>query len=78
MEWVEQAEIRGEFCIVLEGSNEAENESSEVPYWEALTIEQHVNHIMEEKQCTSKEAIKEVAIQRGLSKRDVYQSYHVE
>ena len=26
VEWVEQAEIRGEFCIVLEGSNEAENE----------------------------------------------------
>ena len=43
-----------------------------------LTLEEHVDHIMEEKQCTSKEAIKEVAIQRGLSKREVYQNYHVE
>ena len=43
-----------------------------------LTIEQHVNNIMEEKQCTSKEAIKEVAIQRGLSKERCISKYHVE
>lgn len=75
--WVEQAEIRGEFCIVLEGSSEEYNEQLEAPWWEHLSIEQHVDSIMTEKQCTSKEAIKEVAIQRGLSKRDVYQTYHI-
>lgn len=75
--WVEQNEIRGEFCIVLNGSDGALDEI-ETAWWEKLNIEEHVNSIIEEKQCTSKEAIKEVAIQRGLPKREVYQNYHVE
>jgi 16S rRNA (cytidine1402-2'-O)-methyltransferase len=75
--WVEQSEIRGEFCIVLEGTSEAQVDDLESPWWEQLSIEEHVNNIIEEKQCTSKEAIKEVAIQRGLSKREIYQNYHV-
>ncbi|QUG39889.1 16S rRNA (cytidine(1402)-2'-O)-methyltransferase [Psychrobacillus sp. INOP01] len=77
VEWVEQAEIRGEFCIVLEGNEDAV-EIEETPWWSKLTLEEHVDQLIEEKNCTSKEAIKEVAIQRGLSKREVYQNYHVE
>ncbi|MFJ8066778.1 16S rRNA (cytidine(1402)-2'-O)-methyltransferase [Psychrobacillus sp. NPDC096426] len=76
--WVEQNEIRGEFCIVLNGNDEAPLDELDAPWWEKLSIEEHVNNIIEEKQCTTKEAIKEVAIQRGLPKRDVYQNYHVE
>lgn len=75
--WAEQNEIRGEFCIVLAGNEEEQKDGSETSWWEKLSIEEHVNSIIEEKQCTSKDAIKEVAIQRGLSKRDVYQNYHV-
>ena len=75
---MEQAEIRGEFCIVLEGNEDAVESNEETPWWSELTLEEHVDHLIEEKQCTSKEAIKEVAIQRGLSKREVYQNYHVE
>lgn len=78
VEWVEQAEIRGEFCIVLEGNEDAVESNEETPWWSELTLEEHVDHLIEEKQCTAKEAIKEVAIQRGLSKREVYQNYHVE
>lgn len=77
VEWAEQSEIRGEFCIVIEGNSEVEKEQDGKAWWNDLSIEQHVNHIIEERQCNSKEAIKEVAIQRGLSKRDVYQNYHV-
>lgn len=78
VEWVEQAEIRGEFCIVLEGNEEAVEISEEQSWWSELTLEEHVDQLIKEKQCTSKEAIKEVATQRGLSKREVYQNYHVE
>lgn len=76
--WVEQNEIRGEFCIVLNGNNEAPLDESDAPWWQELSIEEHVDNIIEEKQFTTKEAIKEVAIQRGLPKRDVYQTYHIE
>lgn len=75
--WAEQAEIRGEFCLVIEGAGEDQLEEETV-WWESLSIEEHVNQIMDQKQCTSKEAIKEVAIQRGLSKREIYQAYHIE
>ena len=76
LEWAESNEIRGEFCIVLEG-NDTEEVLEEKAWWINLSIEEHVEHLMNEKQLKSKEAIKEVAIQRGLSKREVYQSYHV-
>ncbi|MBD7946281.1 MULTISPECIES: 16S rRNA (cytidine(1402)-2'-O)-methyltransferase [Psychrobacillus] len=76
LEWAESNEIRGEFCIVLEG-NDTEEVLEEEAWWINLSIEEHVEHLMNEKQLKSKEAIKEVAIQRGLSKREVYQSYHV-
>ena len=78
VDWVEQAEIRGEFCIVLEGNEKASETEDEIQWWADLTLEEHVNQLIAEKQYTSKEAIKEVAIQRGLSKREVYQNYHVE
>ncbi|MEK4484024.1 16S rRNA (cytidine(1402)-2'-O)-methyltransferase [Psychrobacillus sp. FSL H8-0484] len=77
VEWVEQSEIRGEFCIVIEGSHEEVVELEDKPWWADLSIEQHVDRIIEDKQYHSKDAIKEVAIERGLSKRDVYQNYHV-
>jgi 16S rRNA (cytidine1402-2'-O)-methyltransferase len=41
-----------------------------------MTLEEHVNYIIEETKVNSKDAIKEVAKLRGLPKRDVYQAYH--
>lgn len=76
IEWASTNEIRGEFCVVVEGNTSGEIEEDN--YWTDLTLEQHVNYIIEETQVSSKEAIKEVAKLRGLSKRDVYNDYHRE
>jgi 16S rRNA (cytidine1402-2'-O)-methyltransferase len=76
-EWARQDEIRGEFCIIIEGSNE-EQTDEETGWWEHLSIEEHVDHYIAEKSIPSKEAIKHVAIDRGLNKRDVYQAYHID
>lgn len=76
IDWANEHEIRGEFCIVLEGNANAPEENEEDQYWENMTLEEHVNYIIEETQVNSKEAIKEVAKLRGLPKRDVYQAYH--
>src|SRR5690606_16467309 len=73
--WAEENEIRGEFCLVLEGNADPEPLES-VKWWESLSIEEHVDQLMETKNLTSKEAIKEAAIERQLSKREVYQAYH--
>ncbi|MFP3324716.1 16S rRNA (cytidine(1402)-2'-O)-methyltransferase [Planococcus sp. SIMBA_160] len=73
--WAESSEIRGEFCLVVEG-NSAPDELEMDEWWKELTYEQHVTQLMEQKQISSKEAIKEVAKARGLPKRDVYEAFH--
>lgn len=74
--WTQENEIRGEFCIVLEGNTSDDVEEDGEVYWTNLSLEEHVNYIIEESQISSKDAIKEVAKLRNLSKRDVYQAYH--
>lgn len=76
LEWSNQDEIRGEFCIIVEGANEQQNEE-EISWWEPLSIEEHVNHYVNSKNISSKDAIKQTAKDRGLNKREVYQAYHI-
>jgi len=76
IEWSQTEEIRGEFCIVLEGNREVEVEDSEEAYWHTLSIIEHVDYILQQNDISSKEAIKEVAKERQLAKRDVYNEYH--
>ena len=75
LEWAEQNEIRGEFCVLLEGNmNPPQEESTES--WDNLSLKEHVEQLLDEGDFTSKQAIKEVAIIRNISKRDVYAAYH--
>lgn len=74
--WSQQNEIRGEFCIVLEGSSVSDTLEEEDAFWANFTLAQHVDYLIEENQFVSKDAIKEVAKVRSLPKREVYQAYH--
>ncbi|MDQ1143354.1 16S rRNA (cytidine1402-2'-O)-methyltransferase [Bacillus sp. SORGH_AS 510] len=76
IEWAHNDEIRGEFCIIVEGTNEEVEEGTS--WWEDLSIEEHVNHYMSVENVSSKDAIKQTAKDRGLNKREVYQAYHIE
>lgn len=75
MAWSERETIRGEFCIVLEGGDGKIDEAE--AWWETLSIQEHVQAIIDERNIRSKQAIAEVAEVRKISKRDVYQAYHV-
>lgn len=75
VEWADSHEVRGEFCIVIEG-NAAPDVIETTNWWEDLSVEEHVEEVMEREQLSSKDAIKKVATDRKLSKRDVYQAYH--
>ena len=63
-------ELKGEMVIVVEGSKE----QPEGIIFEQ-SIEEHVNEFIE-KGMSTKDAIKEVAKQRGVSKNLIYQEYH--
>ncbi|WP_053368662.1 16S rRNA (cytidine(1402)-2'-O)-methyltransferase [Bacillus sp. FJAT-27245] len=76
IDWCKNGEIRGEFCLVLEGAKDVASE--ELPWWEGMSVEEHVGHYIATEGLASKDAIKKAAKDRGLSKRDIYREYHVE
>ena len=73
IQWAGDNEIRGEFCILVEGTKE---EKIEDEWWKDLSIIDHVNYYIHEKKLSSKEAIKQTAKDRNVGKREVYQEYH--
>lgn len=76
LDWATKEEVRGEFCLIIEGSSEMIQE--ETVWWEALSISEHVNFYITNKGMNSKEAIKQTASDRVLNKRDVYHAFHIE
>lgn len=73
----EEQGIKGECCIIIEGSSEEVSDDTE-SWWQDLSILEHVQQVMETEGHSSKEAIKLVSKERNLPKRDVYQAFHVE
>lgn len=76
IEWLESGEARGEFCVVVEGylATDGEDES-EANWWQTLSVIEHVERYIEQGE-GQKDAIKKVAQDRNLPKRDVYNEYH--
>jgi len=74
--WIESndIEMRGEFCIILEGRKEFT--LLEDDWWIDKTIIEHVDYYIESEQLSKNEAIKKVAKDRKVAKREIYQTYH--
>lgn len=62
----------GECVLVVEGKSHQEMKEEQQASWEKTTIEDHMK-IYEEKGYSRKEAMKLVANDRGVTKRDIYQ-----
>ena len=77
LKWCEDGQVKGEFCIIVEGSDEEMQPKSD-EWWQDLSIVDHVNHYIEEKGMKSKDAIKETAKDRNVNKREIYHVYHIE
>lgn len=75
--WTETNELKGEFVIVVEGASEDETDT-EGDWWTGLDMKEHVEHYMDKEGLSSKEAIKQTAVDRGIPKREVYQNYHIQ
>lgn len=68
----EENEPKGEYVLVLEGKSLEVRKEEKQREWQQLSIEEHMA-FYEEQGIDRKEAMKKVAKDRGLSKRDVYQ-----
>lgn len=62
--------LKGEMVVVVEGNLEQEDFST-------MTILEHINLYLEDGM-TEKEAIKKVAVERGIPKSVVYKEYHID
>jgi len=76
IDWLAAGEVRGEFCVVVEGfRGEPEAREEAGAWWGNLSVAEHVDHYCQQG-LASKEAIKRTAEDRGVPKRDVYNEYH--
>lgn len=64
---------RGEYVLVIEGKTFEELKKEEQQAWENMSLEDHMQ-VYEDQGIDRKEAMKLVAKDRGISKRDVYQA----
>lgn len=69
--YYEEHEPRGECVLVVEGKSREAIRQEEVAQWEELSIEEHMDFYLVQGM-EKKEAMKRVAKDRGVSKRDVY------
>ena len=58
--------------LVIEGKSREELKQEEVAKWEEMSIEEHMEYYLRQG-IEKKEAMKQVAKDRGITKRDVYQ-----
>ena len=66
-------EPKGECVLVIEGKSRQELVEEERARWEEMTIEEHMDIYLNQGK-DKKEAMKCVAKDRGVSKRDIYQA----
>ena len=66
-------EPNGECVMVIEGKSRDEIRAEEQAHWEEMTIEEHMEYY-ESQGIDRKEAMKRVAKDRGIGKRDVYKA----
>lgn len=70
-------EPRGEYVLVLEGKSFAEKRQEEIAAWEDMSIEEHMAYY-ESRGMDNKSAMKQVARDRGVGKREIYAYLHGE
>lgn len=72
--WLEEHPPLGEYCLVVEGANPDRVKEKREAWWKNLKIEEHVALYEQEEGLTRKDAMKKTAADRGVSKRDIYNS----
>ena len=66
-----EKEPRGEYVLVIEGKSQEEIQEENKQKWESMTIEEHMEYYISQGN-NKKSAMKLVAKDRGVSKRDIY------
>ena len=73
LDFYEANEPRGEYVLVIEGRNREEKRQEARENWLEMPVEEHVA-LYERQGMERKDAMKQAAKDRGVSKRDIYQA----
>ena len=71
--YYEQNEPRGEYVLVLQGCSRQEKEKEAQDAWKEMSLQEHMK-VYEDQGLDRKEAMKRVAKDRGVGKREIYQA----
>ena len=66
-------EPKGEYVLIIAGKSKEQVESEKIAQWDNISIETHLQQYIDQGM-EKKEAMKAVAKDRGVSKRDIYQA----
>ncbi|MDE7022580.1 MAG: 16S rRNA (cytidine(1402)-2'-O)-methyltransferase [Lachnospiraceae bacterium] len=72
--YYEEEEPRGEYVIVMEGKSRREKKEEEKMSWLEMPVEEHMT-CYEKEGMDRKSAMKQVAKDRGVTKREIYQYF---
>lgn len=75
LEYYRAQEPRGEYVLVLEGKSREQKRREEIAAWESMSIEEHMAYY-EQQGMDEKAAMKQVAKDRGVGKREIYGYLH--
>ena len=70
----EKEEPRGEYVLVMEGKSRLEIKEEERQSWQKMSVEEHMAYY-EKEGMDKKSAMKQVAKDRGVTKREIYQYF---
>lgn len=73
LDYSKEHEPRGEYVLIICGRSREELVKEQQASWESMSLEEHMQ-LYESQGISHKEAMKLVAKDRGISKRDVYQA----
>lgn len=71
LELYQNEDPRGEYVLVVEGKSLEEKKQEQIAAWESMTIEEHMAYY-ENQGMDNKSAMKQVAKDRGVGKREIY------
>lgn len=77
LEMYKNQEPRGEYVLVVEGKSREERQREKIASWEEKSIEEHMEYY-EKQGLDHREAMKRVAKDRGVGKREIYAYLHGE
>ena len=75
LEYYKAQEPKGEYVLVLRGRSREEKRREEISAWESMSVEEHMAYYQNQG-LDGKTAMKQVAKDRGVGKREIYAYLH--